>query len=354
MESTNQLLQDINAVNSEPVIFNVDEINKELVKDAVVYKGLGIKLLSIAGGLLGAGFFMGFIFMIASGSEGTLAAAGIIAIAAAVYVDHKVRNTIMDAACIGTYLAGFAMFGHGAGHFIHTESVLPIIFMCIALITIVCTTGFMLTFISTLIITSCLIILININHAFQIIPFLTGILAILYTLSCIFEARLLTYSAQINVRYVPLRNGLLFSFVAMLFYLSIDMTPSGYLISEWISSVMIICTFLFVLNYLIGLLKITNTYTKLLIYSLSLIVLVPAIYAPAICGALLIMSVSFHIGHRTGLVIGCLCLLYFVGQYYYTLHYTLLQKSIIMFATGALFLTAWFVLKKQLKRYEQN
>jgi len=69
---------------------------------------------------------------------------------------------------------------------------------------------------------------------------------------------------------------------------------------------------------------------------------------------LLILLLSFHTGHRVGLITGFLALLYFVSLYYYNMHFSLLIKSGIMVATGMLFLTAWFIFKNTLKRYEQN
>lgn len=354
MESTNRLLQDITVANGAALIFNEEEISKEVVNDALAYKGLGIKLLSIAGGLLGSGFFLGFIFMMASGSETALIVIGSMAIIAAAFVNHKVKNTILDAACIGTYLTGFAMLGHGIGRSFYDDNILVIIFLSISLLTFISTTGSILNFIAILMINGCLLALININHTYQLVNFLTGLLALGYTLTCLYEARLLALDSQVNIRYTPLRNGLLFSFTATLFYHTMGWLSSDHLENEWISSLMIICAFLFLLHVVIRMLDINDISTKVLIYSSSLIVLVPAVYAPAICGSILVLGISFHIGHRTGIIIGCVALLYFTGQYYYSLNYTLLEKSAIMFGTGILFLTAWFVLKKQLKRYEQN
>ena len=79
-----------------------------------------------------------------------------------------------------------------------------------------------------------------------------------------------------------------------------------------------------------------------------------AVFSPATCGALLILLISFHTGHRLGLILGVVGVIYFVGQFYYNLHYTLLIKSMIMFGTGTMFLAAWLILKKTLKRYEQG
>ena len=353
MESTSQLLRDVNAANGEDLTYNEEEINKELVKDALAYKGLGIKLLSIAGGLLATSTFMGFVFLIASSSEGIMVVFGLMAIIGAVFLDSKVNNTILDSACIGAYLTGFLMISHGLGG-VKNDNILPIVYIGIALLTIICTKGVMLNFISLMVVNGSLLALISINNVYQLTQFLTGTLAWGYTLVCILEPKLLASGRQVNIRFIPLRNGLLFSFLAMLLYHTMKMVPEQYHDNEWISSVMIICTFLFVLRYLIGFLQITKPLTQVLVYALSLLVLLPAIYAPAICGALLLIAVSFHFGHRTGLIMGCIAFIYFVGQYYYSLHYTLLQKSVMMFVTGVLFLIAWFVFKKQLKRYEQN
>ena len=41
-----------------------------------------------------------------------------------------------------------------------------------------------------------------------------------------------------------------------------------------------------------------------------------------------------------------------ISQFYYDLQLTLLMKSIILMASGALFLAAWYIIRKTLQRDE--
>lgn len=358
--TTDQLLYDIqaaaavNKANAEPLVFNEDEIEKELIKEAMAYKGIGIKVLSIAGGLLGTFFFLGFVFMLAHNSGIFMLVFGLISIIAAIYIDRSKGGMMLDAACIGIYLIGYVMLGFGLDNLRFNESMMSIVFLAVAVITPLFTSGFMLNFFSVLMINGCLFSLIDINKAYQLNQLLLGLVALSYTLICFNEHWLIARSPKFNIRYSAWSNGLLVSFIALLLYRAVGLGSAKYISYEWISSAMIIGIFFFVLHELIDALSIDQLRSRVLIYLVSLIVLLPAVFAPAICGALLILAVSFHIGHRTGLVAAAIALIYFVGQYYYDLQYTLLEKSMIMFVSGVLFLTAWFILKKQLKRYEQN
>jgi len=61
------------------------------------------------------------------------------------------------------------------------------------------------------------------------------------------------------------------------------------------------------------------------------------------------LVVSFYSGHRAGIAIGAMALVYFVILFYYDLHLTLLTKSVILMVNGALFLGGYFLIHKKLK-----
>ena len=86
-----------------------------------------------------------------------------------------------------------------------------------------------------------------------------------------------------------------------------------------------------------------------MIYALSLLTLLTTILAPAISGSLLIVLLAFKVNYRTGFVMGLIALVYGIGQYYYDLQFTLLVKSIMLMASGALFLLFYFYLKNKVK-----
>ncbi|MEX0362988.1 MAG: DUF4401 domain-containing protein, partial [Allomuricauda sp.] len=107
---------------------------------------------------------------------------------------------------------------------------------------------------------------------------------------------------------------------------------------------------LYLVKDLIKVVGVVSGNTKTLIYVLSVAVLLPAVMAPAISGAVLIILLSYKINYKTGLAIGIIALIYFVSQYYYDLNLTLLTKSIILFSSGMVFLLFYLFTLKMTKK----
>lgn len=70
--------------------------------------------------------------------------------------------------------------------------------------------------------------------------------------------------------------------------------------------------------------------------------LAATVFNPAIGGSALVALLGFGYGYRTSWWLGMAALLYYVSQYYYDLSWTLLQKSIMMAATGIAFLLFYY------------
>ena len=110
----------------------------------------------------------------------------------------------------------------------------------------------------------------------------------------------------------------------------------------WISSLVIIGANLFSIYKIMDGLDIGES-KNVLVMALATIIFLPTIFSPFISGAILILILNYHIGHRTGIAIGVIALIYSVSQYYYDLNLTLLQKSGVLVLSGVLFLLAYFV-----------
>jgi uncharacterized membrane protein len=350
--ATNELLQRINDDNGGTLTFNEEAIQQDLAADAAAYTGIGIKVLSVLGGLLGSLFFLGFVFMAVKDAETIMAVFGLLTIIAAIWVEKTQRNTVLDAACVGAYLAGFAMLGIGVDKLFDSDNITTLILLATAIFTVFFNPGFMVGFFSVVIINTCFFAFININDAYQLMHLLTAVIAGAYVFVNMYEAPMLASSAAVNKQYKALCDGLLVSLLIVLIYLSARKSWEQYFTNEWVSSVIIIALITVVLNRVTAFVN-TVIRTRIMVYILGLLILAPLIFAPAICGAILILLISFHTGHYRAQAIGIIALVYFVGQYYYDLNFTLLAKSGMMFGTGLLFLIAWFILKKQLKRYEE-
>ncbi|TFF38197.1 DUF4401 domain-containing protein [Mucilaginibacter psychrotolerans] len=350
---TDGLIERLSELHGEELAINREAIDKELAADAEAYQGLGIKLLSIGGGLLATFFFLGFVGLVLTQASEASIFVGLLIMAGAIWLNKTSTNTILDTVLISSYLASFGMIAFGMVQLHVDANAIATVLLILAVITCVVTSGYMHNFFSVLVASGCLFAFVLINDAYEITHLLTLLLAWSYAWMCLNETDLIAQNPQLNARYMALRNGLLFSFIAILAYLGVADFRSSSLQDNFISGLIIIAVTAFVLYAIVRALAL-RAKDKLMVYVLGGILLASTVFAPAICGALLIVFLSFHTGHRTGIAAGLVALVYFTGQYYYDLSYTLLIKSEIMMASGALFFLAWFILKKQLKRYEQN
>ena len=114
-----------------------------------------------------------------------------------------------------------------------------------------------------------------------------------------------------------------------------------------------IAAIIYLLFHLFEILNITKLQFKIGICILSIILLMPTALSPAISVGLLIILLSFLTNYGTGLMICIIAFIYFVSQYYYDLHFTLLTKSILMFSSGMLFIGLYLFIHKKLMRNEE-
>jgi len=349
IRAVDQLIKELTETYGTELVMDKEKMDLELKKDSEAYQGLGIKILSIAGGFLGSLFFFAFIVRLFNSASVILMVFGLVAIVLAILLDKHVKNIALDAACLGGYLAGFGMIGYGTSTF-NNENLTTFILLLVALVTIVSTRAYVLNLFAIIAVNSCLYAFGNINDVPYFIHILVAINAVGFTLFSLMEAELLADGFDSNVRYAPVHAGFLVSLLGILIDLCFHISKSNG--SNWISASIIILLILYFVYQLLISLQLKDK--QILIYILCMIILLPMIYAPAICGAILILLIGFHTGRRFVLSIGVLAMLYFVGQFYYDLQYSLLVKSAMMFGTGVLFLSARFILIKQLKRYEQN
>ncbi|HKG06017.1 MAG TPA: DUF4401 domain-containing protein [Pedobacter sp.] len=336
------------SINQEPTFAEAIKVEQQ------AYQGMGIKILSVASGLLASGFLSGWVFLLLGDSAVTMVILGPVVLILAVFLDNRINNMVLDTACIGAYVAACAMIGFGIEKLSNSDNFTTLVMLVIAVAVPFFSIGYMFNFLSVIAINICLFSLININDWFDLIHVLVALVTLVYTLLSLKEPKYLAFARMSKV-YNPLRNGLLCSLLGLLSSLAVNRMVNTWQINhEWISSAAIIGIILFFLHHIVTDLGIAEKRNRNLIYLVSGLVLLLAFFVPAVCGALLILMISFHTGHRLGLIFGLAALFYFTGQYYYNLEYTLLVKSEIMMATGALFMLAWVILKKTLKRYEQD
>lgn len=196
----------------------------------------------------------------------------------------------------------------------------------------------MLSFISILVINGGLLQLVFVNEAYKLIHVYIGVTTLALTWCMLNEAKLLTSGPRMAKLYDPLRVGLM---ISLLYGLVIVGKKDWLLVSQnynWFSSVVIIPVVLYVVNVITDIVDPQTPKNKPGIYLLTILVLAPTVFAPAISGAILIILISFMVNYKTGLVIGVVAFIYFISIYYYDLSFSLLTKSMLLFSSGIVFL----------------
>jgi hypothetical protein len=79
---------------------------------------------------------------------------------------------------------------------------------------------------------------------------------------------------------------------------------------------------------------------------ITLLLAAAALKAPGLATALVVLLVGFAVGSRELTGLGVLALLAFLSRFYYALHATLLEKSLLMVALGVLLLLALGILRR--------
>ena len=309
---------------------------------------LPVKILSIFGGLLANLAFVGFLFIagLYKSDVGLLLSGGIF-IVGAIGSSRSFDRTITDTISISAFITGCALFLLGCEKINASENIISMIFILIGLGTLSIVRNYVLAFISVLIINGSMLTLIVSNKDYAFIHMYISALALGTTYFFMKEATIITTNKAFSKLYNPVRAGLIFSFVSALallgekkfFPLSSDFI--------WLSSIVIILIIIYLIYKLFDILNIKQTKLKTGIYIFTVLGLLPTILAPSISGAFLVLLLCFLVAYQTGFVLGIISFVYFIAQYYYNLDFTLLTKSILLFATGVFFsILYWFTLKK--------
>lgn len=337
----------------QPLEFDEEGIISEYQKNDS-NTSLAIKILSIFGGILASLSFLGFLFITRIyESYSALLIVGGIFILASLWINKHYGKIIMDTFSISCFMIGFLLIGFGCSQLDIHVNLICILFILIALATLLLVQTYILSFISVLIISGSILTLIISNQYDDLIHIYVAVLALILAFITLKEARIITSSKALSKLYNPVRTGLIFSFLSGLIALSIkDILPltPDYL---WTSSVVIMAIIVFLISRLFKIWDLKETRYQLSIYLLTVVALVPTALSPAISGSILLILLSFMVNHKTGLALGILGFVFFISQFYYDLNFTLLTKSILLFSTGLVFLAIYLFIQKTLTKNEK-
>jgi len=315
---------------------------------------LAIKVLSIFGGFLATLAFLGFLAIAGLyNSEFGLLLFGIGFIISAIWLNKEYDKLIIDTFSISIYVTGFSLFAFGLLAMKVDKNVIVILVSIIAFCSLFMTQNYILSFISVLAISGSLLTLIILNDLYDLIHLYIGICTLLLTYLFLNEAKIISLHRKLSKLYDPIRIGLI---ISLLFGLITIGKRHLIPISQnriWLSSIVMIFVIIYLVYTISKINEIESLKSKILIYSLSGLILIPTMFSPAISGAIIIVLLSFLVNYKTGLVIGIISFIYFISQYYYDLNFTLLTKSVILFSSGIVFLLFYLFTTKKLNTNEK-
>jgi len=358
MNNVNNLHQKIELIRQtegEGFAINESALVSELQSVSEDKSGLSIKILSIGGGFLATLSFIGFL--LAAGlydSKIGLIIFGVLFISGSIWINWKSERQILDTSVISVYIIGFCLLAFGISHFKVDKNILPVLFVIISAASIIITQQYILSFISVLIISGSILSLMVINDAYNLIHLYNALITLFFAYCILNEAKMISTGLRLSRLYNPLRTGLLFS---LLFGLAFVGKRGMVKIDAdfiWLSSVITIPAVIYLVFLVLKILGINDRKRSVFIYMLSILVLIPTAFSPAISGSLLIILLCFFINYKTGFVTGIIAFIYFIGQYYYDLNFSLLTKSILLFLTGVLFIIFFLFTYKKLTVNEKN
>lgn len=315
---------------------------------------LMIKILSALGGFFGSMAFVGFLFMGGLyNSDLSLVIAGFIFMIIGIIIPRLSKKIVWDTVSASLYLIGFFSLMYGADVLDLSTNAFLALCVLIALLTIAIARSYLLTFLSTLAIIGLGVLWMfenDVNHYLH--PYII-LYSILIGYMFLDEARLVLLGSYGITLYYPIRTGLLFGLLFLMFIGDsfLEYVPIQQDIS-WSSSVIIIIMIGILFYRVTNLLEVPHLWQRLLLSLLICCMLAPTLYYVPLAYSLLVLLLSFYSNYKTGLVLGLISFIYFMSKFYYDLHYTLLHKSLLLFGTGLFFLLVYLLFFKKLRTHE--
>ncbi|MFC3755572.1 DUF4401 domain-containing protein [Chryseobacterium tructae] len=351
-DNIKELIEQLRVGSNREIHFDEDAIMAAYQKKETNHQSLSIKILSIFGGIMACLTFLAFLFIAEIfDSETEASIVGVICIAGSSFISRISGKTIVDTLSVSFFITGFTLLGIGLSA---EDNTIYITFIGIALCTLFLAQSYILSFISILIINGSIMAFAQVNHLYNLTSAIIIFQTVITTFLFLQEAKIISQNKLFSNLYDPVRTGMVFSFIFTLAFLGLGsflrLTDEYY---DWIPSVVIVLAILYVVYLLFNTLQVTSTIYKILIYTLTVLFLLPTLLTPTISGAILVILLSFLVNYRTGFVLGIIALIGFIGRFYYDLQFTLLTKSILLFTSGVIFLAIYFLIHKKLTENEK-
>lgn len=339
----------------EGAAFQADEeaIALEYQKINANRSGIAIKVLTVFGGILASLTFIAFLVIAGlMDSDAGMLTLGLAFIIASVWLGKAYDKLIIDTTAVSLFVIGLVVLTFGLEELKVHDSIVCIILLLIAMITLAIIQNYMPAFIAVLVVNGSIIALVLDNNT-NLIHIYLVIAVIILTLLMLDEAGLITSGKKVSLLYNPVRLGLIVSILVTYIMIAWKGWFPHSIHFNLVSAVAAIAAILYTLPRIMVRLDVQSATARAGVYLVTALLLVPTLYAPAIPGALLLTLLSFWVNYKTGFALGIIALVYFIGQYYYDLQFTLLTKSLLMMASGILFLLLCLLTHKKLNPHEK-
>jgi len=329
---------------------NEAAIIKDYEKVAGNATGIAVKILSVLGGIMASASFLGFLFIAGLDSEVAILGLGLLSIFSGLMANKVLNNLVLDTAGVTFFVTGFILVGLGVHELKGSDTTICLVMITLAFTAIIINKGYVIAFISSLIINISLIALINISDAPLLFHVYNAALVIFFVLITIKEAAIFASGSSLADLIGPFRLSVILSMLAGFMMVSLQTFMHGFNVYlPQLSSAVAIGSIVYLSVELSGRLNKRSVATNFFLLSAVVLCLLPTIMFPAIAASLLLIAGNFYVNYKPGYVIGALALVYSICQYYYDLQITLLEKSIILIISGMLMLVLIFVAKSVVK-----
>jgi hypothetical protein len=295
-----------------------------------------VRLFTGVSAWIAAILFIGFLFgaNILEGEIGALIS-GIVFIGIAIGVNLlELRNDFVGQVGLALSLAGQALFIYGIVALFDDSLLVPLLIIAVEIGLIIAYQDRFHRFLSAVIIVATLLYVIFDQDAYELIHVLILGLTLSVTF-LILRERHFQISGHEDI-FQPVGIGISVSFLSML------LLPIGgdlFIRSWWITAVLQLGVFIYVILEIAAELQVpwkTGAVPWLLFG--AVILTFPALRMPGILGAALLLVLGFWRSNRLLIGIASVFLLFYLGAFYYTLAWTLLQKSVALMGTGVFLL----------------
>ncbi len=348
-----EIIAELTQQSKQALSFDEEAIAAEYASDARQLS-IGIKILSIIGGLLACITFLGLLLLFGLyDSPSGMLILSLILIVGGLILNNTQDLIIFDSISVSAYISGYILSAFALSQLDFNESSIAFCFALLAMVSLFINQSYVLSFLSVLIVNGSLAGILIDNYALQLMPVLFAAITSLLFYMHKKEAVIIANARLLSKLFISLRLALVLSLFADL-SLMIDV-PGQYfsIYSLLIASAIFIAAILALLPTVFEQLNIVGKKSKVFMTTSILLCLLPSGLNPAVAASLFVMVLSFWKNYKPGLALGILGFLYFTSRFYYDLSFTLLIKSMLMLLSGALFFGVYFLIHKKLEAYEK-